>query len=101
MRGLGSLVEVGCQFGGPDATGADVGDRWAIVGRVRRAHVGWSFRHRRRCLRQSKAAAMGCRSARMMASRPRTVVGPPMVLSVRWEARQAGGPTRRSAKLIA
>ena len=37
--------------------------------------VGSSCRHRRRCLRQSSMAAIGCRSARRIGSRPRSVRG--------------------------
>ena len=44
-------------------------------GRAVRPHVGRSWRHSRRCLRQSNRAAIGIRSARRMGSRPRRVGG--------------------------
>ena len=54
------------------------GPTWAIrgpLGRPGRTHDGRSLRHNRRCLRQSIQAAMGIRSARIRASRPRSVGG--------------------------
>ena len=54
-------------------TSANRGPPWP--GRAGRAQAGRSWRHQRRCLRQSKAAAIGIRSARRMASRPRCVGG--------------------------